>query len=110
LTFRAEEPMFAATVPVGYAEGYRRALSGRAEALIRGLRRPLLGRVTMDACVFGVDGEVEVGDEVVLLGAQGEERIGAEELGSRSGTINYEITTGVNPRRVERSYRDVRRT
>ena len=110
LTFRAEEPMLAATVPVGYAEGYRRPLSGRAEALIRGLRRPLLGRVTMDACVFGVDGGVEVGDEVVLLGSQGEGRVGAEELGSRSGTINYEITTGINPRRVERSYRDVRRT
>jgi alanine racemase len=110
LTFRAGEPMFAATVPVGYAEGYRRALSGRAEVLVRGLRRPLLGRVTMDACVFGVDGEVEVGDEVVLMGAQSEGRVGAEELGSRSGTINYEITTGINPRRVERSYRDVRRT
>jgi alanine racemase len=110
LTFRARKPMFAATVPVGYAEGYRRALSGQAEALIRGSRRPLLGRVTMDACVFGVDGEVEVGDEVVLLGTQGEERVGAEELGLRSGTINYEITTGINPRRVERSYKDVRRT
>jgi alanine racemase len=110
LTFRAGDQMSAATVPVGYAEGYRRALSGRAEALIRGKRRPLLGRVTMDACVFGAYGEVEVGDEVVLLGTQGEERVGAEELGSRSGTINYEITTGVDPRRVERSYRDVRRT
>jgi len=108
LTFLAETPMYAATVPVGYAEGYRRVLSGRAEALIRGLRRPLLGRVTMDACVFGVDGEVEVGDEVVLLGTQGEGRISAEELGSRAGTINYEITTGINPRRVERSYEDVR--
>jgi len=108
LTYRAEAPMFAATVPVGYAEGYKRALSGRAEALIRGLRRPLLGRVTMDACVFGVDEDVEVGDEVVLLGRQGEERITAEELGSRAGTINYEITTGINPRRVERSYEDVR--
>ncbi len=110
LTFKAGGSMFAATVPVGYAEGYRRALSGRAEVLIRARRRPLLGRVTMDACVFGVDGEVEVGDEVVLLGVQGEGRVGAEELGSRSGTINYEITTGINPRRVERSYRDVRRT
>jgi alanine racemase len=110
LTYRAGEPMLAATVPVGYAEGYRRALSGRAEALIRGRRRPLLGRITMDACVFGVDAAVELGDEVVLLGTQGEERIGAEELGSRSGTINYEVTTGVSPRRVERSYRDVRRT
>jgi alanine racemase len=108
LTYRAGAPMFAATVPVGYAEGYRRALSGRAEALIRGQRRPLLGRVTMDACVFGVDEAVEVGDEVVLLGGQGEGRIGAEELGARAGTINYEITTGVDPRRVERSYADVR--
>ena len=110
MTFRAWEPMLAATVPVGYAEGYRRALSGKAEALIRGRRRPLLGRVTMDACVFGVDDAVEVGDEVVLLGTQGVGRVGAEELGSRSGTINYEITTGINPRRVERSYRNVRRT
>ena len=108
LTYRAAAPMFAATVPVGYAEGYRRALSGRAEALIRGQRRPLLGRVTMDACVFGVDEAVEVGDEVVLLGGQGEERIAAEELGARAGTINYEITTGIDPRRVERSYEDVR--
>jgi alanine racemase len=108
LTFRAEEPMFAATVPVGYAEGYRRTLSGRAEALIRGERRPLLGRVTMDACVFGVDGSVEIGDEVVLLGKQDDRRVTAEELGLWAGTINYEVTTGVNPRRVERSYEDVR--
>lgn len=108
LTFRAAAPTVAATVPVGYAEGYRRALSGRAEALIRGLRRPLLGRVTMDACVFGVDEEVEVGDEVVLIGSQGAGRVTAEELGSRAGTINYEITTGVNPSRVERSYENVR--
>jgi alanine racemase len=108
LTYRAGAPMLAATVPVGYAEGYRRALSGRAEALIRGQRCPLLGRVTMDACVFGVDEEVEVGDQVVLLGGQGEERITAEELGACAGTINYEITTGIDPRRVERSYADVR--
>lgn len=108
LTYTAGASMFAATVPVGYAEGYRRTLSGRSEALIRGRRCPLLGRVTMDACVFGVGGEVGVGDEVVLLGAQGGERIGAEELGLRAGTINYEITTGINPRRVERSYEHVR--
>ena len=108
LTYRATEPMFAATVPVGYAEGYRRALSGRAEALIRGERRPLLGRVTMDACVFEVDGTVEVGDEVVLLGEQAGGRVTAEEIGAWAGTINYEVTTGVNPRRVERSYEDVR--
>ena len=102
--------MFAATVPVGYAEGYRRALSGTGGGPDPGHEAPAPGK--------GYDGRlrlrglwrVEVGDEVVLLGAQGEERIGAEELGARSGTINYEITTGVNPRRVERSHRDVRRT
>ena len=109
LTFRATGPIFAATVPVGYAEGYRRALSGKAEALIRNRRRPLLGRVTMDACVFGVDGTVEVGDEVVLLGEQGGEKVFAEDLGRWAGTINYEVTTGVDPRRVERSYRSVQR-
>jgi alanine racemase len=108
LTFRAGSTMFAATVPVGYAEGYGRALSGRAEALIRGERRPLLGRVTMDACVFGVDEAVEVGDEVVLLGEQAGGHVTAEEIGAWAGTINYEVTTGVNPRRVERSYEDVR--
>ncbi len=108
LTFRADAQALVATVAVGYAEGYRRALSGKAEALIGGKRRPLLGRVTMDASIFGVDDGVGVGDEVVLLGEQGDERLGAEELGFLAGTINYEITTGINPRRVERSYEDVR--
>jgi alanine racemase len=107
LTFRTEEAMFAATVPVGYAEGYHRTLSNRAEALIRGERRPLLGRVTMDACVFGVDGAVEVGDEVVLVGEQDRGSIRAEELARWADTINYEMTTGINAKRVERSYRDV---
>ena len=105
LTFKAAETMYAATVPVGYAEGYRRGLSNRAAALVRGERRSLLGRVTMDACVFGVDGAVEVGDEVVLIGEQGGESVRAEEVGRWAGTINYEVTTGVQGRRVERSYR-----
>ena len=109
LTWRAEEPTYAATVPVGYAEGYRRNLSNGACALIRGERRPLLGRVTMDACVFGVDEGVEVGDEVVLVGEQeeGGEALRAEEVAGWAGTINYEVTTGLNPRRVERSYAHV---
>ena len=108
LTFRAGEPTFAATVPVGYAEGYRRTLSNKAAALIRGRRCPLLGRVTMDACVFGADRMVEVGDEVVLVGGQGRGRVPAEEVARWAGTINYEVTTGLDARRVERSYADVR--
>ena len=107
LTWRAWRPTHVATVPVGYAEGYRRALSNDAFALIGGERRPILGRVTMDACVFGVDGGVRVGDEVVLVGEQGGETLRAEEVARWAGTINYEVTTGLNPRRVERSYRDV---
>src|SRR3712207_96672 len=106
LTFRADESMFAVTVPVGYAEGYRRVLSNRAEALIRGERRPLLGRVTMDACVFAADEAVEVGDEVVLLGEQDGGRVTDEELGLWAHTINYEVKTGVDPRGVERGYED----
>ncbi|HZC18786.1 MAG TPA: alanine racemase, partial [Rubrobacteraceae bacterium] len=108
LTFKAAEPTFAATVPVGYAEGYHRMLSGQAAALMRGARRPILGRVTMDACVFAVDGTVEVGDEVVLVGEQDGKSIRAEELARWAGTINYEVTTGINAKRVERSYTDVR--
>ena len=105
LTFRAEESVLAATVPVGYAEGYRRVLSNRSEALIRGKRSSLLGRVTMDACVFAVDKDVEVGDEVVLVGEQEGENVRAEEVARWSGTINYEVTTGLDARRVERSYK-----
>ena len=61
----------------------------------------------MDACVFGADEGVRVGDEVVLVGEQGGETLRAEEVARWAGTINYEITTGLNPRRVERSYRYV---
>jgi alanine racemase len=104
LTWRAGEETWAATVPVGYAEGYRRALSNRGFALIGGRRRPLLGRVTMDACVFGADPSVRVGDEVVLVGSQGSETVSAEAVARWAGTINYEVTTGINGRRVERSY------
>ena len=107
LTWRARGPTRVATVPVGYAEGYRRTLSNNASALIGGERRPLLGRVTMDACVFGADEGVRVGDEVVLVGEQGDGALRAEEVARWAGTINYEITTGLNPRRVERSYQDV---
>ncbi len=62
----------------------------------------------MDACVFGVDARVKVGDEVVLVGEQGRESVRAEEVARWASTINYEVTTGIDARRVERSYADVR--
>jgi alanine racemase len=98
--WRAEEPTWIATVPVGYGDGWRRALTNDCDVLIRGTRRPLAGTVSMDnvSVSLGPDTDVEVGDEVVLIGAQGDERILAEEVARRLGTINYEVTTGLLPR------------
>jgi alanine racemase len=89
-----------ATVPIGYADGFPRALfASGAEVLIRGQRFPLAGQVTMDQIVVDVDSvPVEVGDEVVLLGAQGAERITATEWADRLGTISYEVLCGIGPR------------
>jgi alanine racemase len=87
-----------ASVPVGYADGYPRALSGKAEVLIGGRRRRVAATVSMDAIGVVVDDDVEVGDEVVLVGAQGDERIRPEELARLAGTIGYEICCGFRVR------------
>jgi alanine racemase len=96
----AESPTRLAVLPIGYGDGVRRALTNNAEVLIRGVRRPLVGTVSMDNITvdLGPDTDVEVGDEAVLIGEQGSERILAEELAARLGTINYEITCGVSAR------------
>ncbi|MDP9242674.1 MAG: alanine racemase, partial [Actinomycetota bacterium] len=105
LEYRLKEESTIATVPIGYADGYRRAFSSKADALVRGRRRPVAGIVTMDQLMLDCgDDDVEVGDEVVLLGAQGSERIGANELGALAGTIGYEIVSSIG-RRVPREYR-----
>ncbi len=93
------------TVPIGYADGFPRALFGAGqEVLIGGTRFPLAGSVTMDQIVVDVgDAEVSVGDEVVLLGAQGSERITATEWAEHLGTITYEVLCGIGPR-VPRRY------
>ena len=110
-TFVAARPTRAALVPLGYADGYRRALSGRGQMLLGGYRAPVLGRVCMDQTVIGVPegAAVAVGDEVVALGAQGDEAIGADELAALAGTIAYEIGTGIGAR-VPRHYRRGGRT
>jgi alanine racemase len=105
-TFRTAGPTRLATLAVGYADGYQRHLSNRgAEVLIGGRRCLVLGRVTMDQILADVTAlpEVAVGDEAVLLGRQGAEEILAAELAEKSGTIAWEIFTGVG-RRVERVY------
>jgi alanine racemase len=88
-----------ATVPIGYADGVPRLLSESGEVLIGGKRRPLAGTITMDQLVVDCgDDRVEVGDEVVLIGRQGDAEITADEWAALTGTISYEIVCGIGPR------------
>jgi alanine racemase len=106
-TFVTSRPTKIATLPVGYGDGWRRALSDRADALVRGVRVPLVGRVAMDAVMADVTdvpgAPITEDDEFVLLGAQHAQRITAGELASACGTISYEIVTGMS-RRLARVY------
>jgi alanine racemase len=99
-TFHTSRESRIATLPVGYADGYRRALSNNGEVLIRGKRAPVVGRVSMDLVTVDVTGiDAAIGDEVVLLG----DSISADELAAKAGTISYEIFCGVTAR-VPRRY------
>jgi alanine racemase len=100
--FVASEPTQIATVPIGYGDGWRRILSGRAEVLIRGRRHPQVGTVSMDSITVdvGLDSEIETGDAVTLIGRDGNESITAEQVALQAETINYEITCGLTPRTV----------
>jgi len=92
------------TVPVGYGDGYFRAMSGKAQVLVRDRRVPVVGRICMDQLMVDIGrGEAFNGDEVVLLGQQGDARITVEELAEWAGTIPYEILTNVHAR-VPRVY------
>ena len=103
--YELERDAWIATVPVGYEDGYPRLLSNRAEVLIRGRRHRVAGIVTMDQLLVDCgDEEVAPGDEVVLIGGQGDDRITPEELAERIGTIGYELATAISER-VPREYR-----
>ncbi|WP_206203190.1 alanine racemase C-terminal domain-containing protein [Thermomonas sp. HDW16] len=93
------------TIPIGYGDGFPRALSSRGQVLIRGQRRPLVGRVCMDQFMvdLGPAGSAYNEDEVVLVGRQGDEAIRTEDLAQLAGTIPYEILTGLNER-IPREY------
>jgi alanine racemase len=109
-TWTAPRPSRIATVPIGYADGYSRALSNRGEVLVGGKRVPIVGNVSMDLTMIDVTElpQVAVRDEVVVLGEQrgrfGNDAITAQELAERSGTISWETLTSVS-RRVPRFYR-----
>jgi alanine racemase len=103
--FRAQRPTRVALVMCGYADGYRRALGGRAEVLLRGRRAPVVGRVAMDMCMVDVTDlpGVAEGEVVTLLGCDGKDRVDADELAELCGTISWEILAGVSAR-VPRLY------
>jgi alanine racemase len=102
--FVAERETWIATIPIGYGDGVRRGLTNNADVLVEGRRVPLVGTVSMDNITADLgDQSVDRDAEVVLIGARGGERILAEDLAARLGTINYEITCGISPR-VPREY------
>ena len=104
-SFRTERDMVVATVPVGYADGYPRRLSGRFYVLIRGRRAPILGRVCMDQLIVDVSDipGVEMEEPVTLVGRDGDQEITIEQIAEAAGTFNYEFVCGI-ARRVPRVY------
>ena len=96
-TYRTTDTQRIAVIPVGYADGFRRAPRHWGEVLVRGRRAPIVGRVCMDQTMIDVTtiADVRQGDEVVLIGEQGGERITAEEVAERLGTINYEVVSEI---------------
>lgn len=103
--FIADKTSKIASLPIGYADGYTRLLSGKAEALVKGKKVPVVGRICMDQCMIDVTGmeDVKVGDEVVLFGQQGDGFISIDEVAEKLGTINYEVVCMIS-RRVPRVY------
>ncbi len=106
LTWQTEKPVRAVTIPVGYGDGYFRNLSNKSEVIIRGKRYPVIGNVSMDQIVANINQDSAYnGDEVILLGSDGNFSITCEELAEWAGTIPYEILTNINTR-VPRVYVD----
>ena len=98
--FVAREPTWIATLPIGYGDGWRRALGDNCDVLVAGRRHPLVGTVSMDNVTIDLGPETTLapGEPAVLIGAQGEQRILCEEVARRLGTINYEVTCGLGAR------------
>ena len=103
--YKTERESVIATLPIGYADGYTRLLFGKANVIIRGKLAPVIGRICMDQCMIDVtDIEgVKIGDEVILMGEEGENNISAEAIAEAMGTINYEVVCMIS-KRVPRVY------
>ena len=94
-----------ATIPIGYDDGYMRAVSNRGHAIIRGVYATVIGRISMDLTLIDVTNVpgVKTEDEVTFMGTEGELSISAEEIARTAGTISYEVTCGISDR-VPRVY------
>ena len=104
-TYVTKSDTVVATIPVGYADGYRRNLSGKFYVLIRGQKAPILGRICMDQMMVDVTHipGAAVGDQVTLVGSDGGETITMEEISAQADSFNYEFVCGIS-RRVPRQY------
>jgi len=107
-TFITKRNSFIGTLPVGYADGYPRSLSNKAVVLVQGKRVPVIGRVCMDMCMIDLTGMkgLDVGEEVILIGKQGQEAISVHEIADWAKTISYEIVCGISAR-VPRIYKNL---
>ena len=110
-TFTTKRESIIATLPLGYADGYPRALSGKGRVLVHGQYAPLVGNICMDQCMIDVTDipGVRKYDEVVLIGTQGENTILADEIAEKTSTINYEIVCRIGDR-IPRVYLDKTKT
>ncbi|MGI9105760.1 MAG: alanine racemase [Pyrinomonadaceae bacterium] len=106
-TFEATRRTLVATLPIGYHDGYVRALSNRGRVIVRGVYAPVVGRISMDSTLVDVTDVrgVELNDQVTLIGADGELFVAAEDIAQTAGTISYEITCGISAR-VPRTYKE----
>ncbi|WML36173.1 alanine racemase [Clostridium sp. OS1-26] len=103
--FRTERKSIIATLPIGYADGYTRMMSGKAKVIINGKFAPVVGNICMDQCMIDVTdvGDVKVGDEIILMGSDGNLKFNADDMAAILGTINYEVICMVS-KRVPRVY------
>lgn len=110
--FVAERPTWIATLPIGYADGVRRALTNNGEVLIRGRRYPIVGTVSMDNVTVDLGSDpperpaIETGARAILIGRSGSERLTVEDMARRIGTINHEVLCGISSRVPRRYHRD----
>ncbi|MDI6617988.1 MAG: alanine racemase [Clostridiales bacterium] len=103
--FKAQRRCKIATIPIGYADGYTRVLFNKAQVIVNGKLAPVVGNICMDQCMVDVTdaGDVNIGDEAVIMGKQGDINISAEDIASQIGTINYEVVCMFS-KRVPRVY------